>query len=92
MERSRYVVSGHDNGWQVRTASRSITEVFPSKAQALCAAIELAESDGARKGASVVVVRHEDDHYITEWEYGKDLHPDDAARPDGAKQPGRSGA
>jgi hypothetical protein len=39
-----------------------------------------------------VLVRHEDDRFITEWVYGEDLHPDDASRPAGSKQPGRSGA
>jgi hypothetical protein len=42
----------------------------PSKAQALCAAIELAEKDGARGEAPEMLVRHEDDRYITEWVYG----------------------
>ena len=54
---------------------------FPSKAQALCAAIGLAEKDGKRGHAPEVLVRHEDDRFITEWVYGKDLHPDEAARP-----------
>jgi hypothetical protein len=39
-----------------------------------------------------VLVRHEDNRFITEWVYGLDLHPDEAARPAGTKQPGRSGA
>jgi hypothetical protein len=42
--------------------------------------------------APEVLVRHEDDRFITEWAYREDLHPDDAARPAGKKQPGRSGA
>ena len=92
MRRSRYVVSGCDGEWQVRRANSRVTETFPSKAHALCAAIELAEKDGARGDAPAVLVRHEDDRFITEWVYGQDLHPDDAARPAGGKQPGRSGA
>ena len=78
--------------WQIKSASRHVAATFPSKAQALCAAIELAEHDGTRGHAPEVLVRHEDDHFITEWVYGKDPHPDDAARPGGKKQPGRSGA
>jgi hypothetical protein len=39
------------------------------------------KKDGARGEASEVLVRHGDDHFITEWVYGKDLHPDAAARP-----------
>jgi hypothetical protein len=92
MRRSRYVVSGRDSEWAVRRANGRVTVTFPSKAQALCAAIELAEKDGARGEAPEVLVRHEDARFITEWVYGQDLHPDDAARPAGAKQPGRSGA
>ena len=92
MRSSQYVVSGHDSEWEVRRANSRVTETFPSKAQALCAAIELAEKDGARGDAPEVLVRHEDDRFITGWVYGQDLHPDDAARPAGEKQPGRSGA
>jgi Uncharacterized protein conserved in bacteria (DUF2188) len=92
MQRSQYVVSGRGNEWQVRRANGRVMEIFPSKAQALCAAIELAEKDGALGEAPEVLVRHEDDRFITEWVYGEDLHPDDAARAAGKKQPGRSGA
>jgi hypothetical protein len=92
VRRSRYVVSGRGGEWQVRRTNSRVTETFPSKARALCAAIELAQKGGARGEAPEVLVRHEDDRFITEWVYGEDLHPDDAARPAGEKQPGRSGA
>jgi Uncharacterized protein conserved in bacteria (DUF2188) len=92
MQKSRYVVIERDGDWQIKSPGRHVTATFPSKAQALCAAIELAERDGTRGHAPEVLVRHEDDHFITEWVYGKDSHPDDAARPAGKKQPGRSGA
>jgi hypothetical protein len=88
MHKSRYVVMNQDGGWQIRNAYRHVTSIFPSKAQALCAAIELAEKDGEHGHAPEVLVRHEDDRFITEWVYGDDLHPDDAARPAGRKQPG----
>jgi len=81
-----------DGEWQIKNAYRHVTSTFPSKAQALCAAIELAEKDGNRGHKPEVLVRHEDDRFITEWVYGQDLHHDDAARPAGGKQPGRSGA
>jgi hypothetical protein len=70
----------------IKNAHRPETAGFPSKAQALCAAIELAEKDGDRGHAAEVLVRHEDDRFITEWVYGEDLHPDEAARPAGEKQ------
>ena len=91
MHKSRYIVTSQNGEWQIRNAHRHVTATFPSKAQALCAAIELAEKDGERDLAPEVLVRHEDDRFITEWVYG-DLHPDEAARPAGKKQPGRSGA
>jgi hypothetical protein len=92
LHKSRYVVINHDGEWQIKNANRHVTARFPSKAQALCAAIELAENDGTRGDAPEVLVRHEDDRFITEWVYGADDRPDDAARPAGRKQPGRSGA
>jgi hypothetical protein len=91
LHKSRYVVI-HEGGWQIRNAHRRVAATFPTKAQALCAAIELAERDGGHGQAPEVLVRHEDDRFITEWVYGDDLHPDDATRPAGKKQPGRSGA
>ena len=66
---------------EIRNVYRHVTSILPSKAQALSAAIELAEKDGERGDAPEVLVRREDDRFITEWVYGDDLHPDDAARP-----------
>ena len=89
MHKSRYVVMNQDGGWQIRNAYRHVTSIFPSKAQAF-----RATSRKGRRARSCTggLVRHEDDRFITEWVYGDDLHPDDAARPAGRKQPGRSGA
>ena len=70
MRKSRYVVMNQDGGWQIRNAYRHVTSIFPSKAQALSAAIELAEKDGEHGHAPEVLVRHEDDRFITEWVYG----------------------
>ena len=52
--KSRYVVMNQNGGWQIRNAHRHVTATFPSKAQALCAAIELAEEDGERGHAPEV--------------------------------------
>jgi hypothetical protein len=92
LHKSRYVVMHQDGEWLIRNAYRHVGAAYPSKAQALCAAVELAEMDGRRGHAPEVLVRHEDDHFITEWAHGEYLHPHDAARPHGKKQPGRSGA
>jgi hypothetical protein len=74
LHKSRYVVMNQNGGWQIRNAHCHVIANFPSKAQALCAAIELAEMDGKRGHAPEVLVRHEDDRFITEWVY-------EAARP-----------
>jgi hypothetical protein len=92
VRKSRYIVLNHHGVWQIKNAGSCVTATFPSKAQALCAAIELAEQEGVRGHSPEVLVRHEDNRFITEWVYGLDLHPDEAARPAGTKQPGRSGA
>jgi predicted DNA-binding WGR domain protein len=76
-KKSRYVVMNQNGGWQIRNAHCHVITNFPSKVQALYAAIELAEKDGKR-GYSPEV---QDDRFITEWVYGEDLHPDEAARP-----------
>jgi hypothetical protein len=47
-----------NGGWQIRNVYRHVTSIFPSKAQALCAAIELAEKDRERGHAPEVLVRH----------------------------------
>jgi len=77
LHKSRYVVMNQNGGWQIRNPHCHVITNFPSKVQALCAAIELAEKDGKR-GYSPEV---QDDRFITEWVYGEDLHPDEAARP-----------
>jgi hypothetical protein len=67
MHKSRYVVMNQNGGWQIRNVYRHVTSILPSKAQALSAAIELAEKDGERGDAPEVLVRREDDRFITEW-------------------------
>jgi hypothetical protein len=83
VRKSRYIVLNHDGAWEIKNARGRVTATYPSKAQALCAAIELAEQEGVRGQSPEVLVRHEDNRFITEWVYGRDLHPDEAARPAG---------
>jgi hypothetical protein len=92
VHRPRYVVIDRDGEWQIKSASRFFSASYSSKAQALSAAIELAMEDGQPGYEPAVVVRHEDGRFISEWMYGKDPKPDDAARPPRGKQAGRSGA
>jgi hypothetical protein len=47
----------------------------------LGAAIEFAERDGYAGHLVEVLVRHEDGHFLTEWTFGRDQHPVEAARP-----------
>jgi hypothetical protein len=78
MHKPRYVVLNQGGQWQIKQAGRHFSGVYSSKAQALVAAIELAESDVNDGRSAEVLVRHEDDYFITEWAYGKDLHLNDA--------------
>ena len=88
MDRPRYVVLNQGGEWRVRQASRRISGYYASKSQALCAAIELAEQDGAHGSFAEVIVRHEDDHFVTEWVYGREAHPEEAP-PYRMPQPGK---
>jgi hypothetical protein len=54
---------------------------YPSKRQALCAAIEFAERDGRAGRRVEVLVRQEDGRFSTEWIFGRDLRPEQAAQP-----------
>jgi hypothetical protein len=92
MHKPRYVVLCENGGWQIKNAHHHLAASYASKAKALSAAIELAETDGRRGDAPEVLVRHEDERFIIEWAYGKDLKLDEAARPAGRKQTGRGGA
>jgi hypothetical protein len=77
MDRPRYVVLNQEGEWRVRQARRRLSACFASKSQALYAAIELAERDGAQGSFAEVIVRHEDNHFVTEWAYGREAHHDD---------------
>jgi|HubBroStandDraft_6_1064221.scaffolds.fasta_scaffold1944604_2 hypothetical protein len=81
MNQVRYVVVRREAEWKIVRAGRRYSGSYPSKRQALCAAIEFAEQDGHAGSRVEVLVRHEDGHFLTEWVFGRDLHPDAAARP-----------
>jgi hypothetical protein len=81
MNQVRYVVVRREAEWKIVRAGRRYSGSYPSKRQALCAAIEFAEQDGHAGRRVEVLVRHEDGHFLTEWVFGRDLHPDAAARP-----------
>jgi hypothetical protein len=81
MHKSRYVVLKQEGEWQIKHAGKHHSGCFASKAEALSAAIELAEKDGATGHAPEVLVRYEDDRFITEWAYGGDVSLNAADRP-----------
>jgi hypothetical protein len=81
MNHLRYVVLRREGEWKIVQAGRRYSGSYPSKRQALCAAIEFAELDGRAGRRVEVLVRHEDGHFFTEWIFGHDPQPDATARP-----------
>jgi hypothetical protein len=77
----RYVVVRREDEWKIVQGGRRHSGSYPSKRQALCAAIEFAERDGHAGRRVEVLVHQEDGHFSTEWIFGRDLRPDAAARP-----------
>jgi hypothetical protein len=81
------VVVNQEGEWQIKQAGRRFSSSYASKTQALCAAIEFAEKDGNEGHAAEVLVRHEDERFVTEWVYGRDARPDKLARPQSGRPP-----
>jgi hypothetical protein len=81
MLNTRYVVVSQESRWKIVQGGRRFPEAYPSKTQAICRAISFAEQDGDAGRRAEVLVRHEDGHFVTEWVYSQDLHPEKAARP-----------
>ena len=81
MFRPRYVVLNQEAGWKIVQGARRFPGAYPSKTQAICSAIAFAENDGNAGRHAEVLVQHEDGRFITEWVFGQDPRPDEAARP-----------
>jgi hypothetical protein len=77
----RYVVVRREDEWKIVQAGRRHSGSYPSKRQALCAAIAFAEQEGQAGRRVEVLVCQEDGHFSTEWIFGRELAPDAAARP-----------
>jgi hypothetical protein len=77
----RYVVLGQQDHWNIIRGHRRLSSSYGSKTQAMCAAIEFAEKDGASGHRPEVMVRHEDGRFMIEWTFGRDLRAHAAARP-----------
>jgi hypothetical protein len=67
MHKPRYVVINREGEWQIKQAGRRFSGSYASKTQALSAAIEFAAKDGDEGHSVEVLVRTEDDHFVTEW-------------------------
>jgi hypothetical protein len=76
----RYLVLSQAGEWKVLHGGRRITG-YPTKSDAMSAAIGFAEKDGHSGRESEVLVRHEDGIFLIEWMFGRNLHAPDAARP-----------
>jgi hypothetical protein len=81
MNKPRYVVISQEGEWRIKQAGRHFSDSYASKTQAVCAAIEFAEQDSKEGRHAEVMVRHEDDRFVTEWVYGQDMPANKAARP-----------
>lgn len=81
MNRPRYVVVNQEGRWLIRQAGRHFSAAYSSRSQALNAAIEYAERDGQAGHVAEVLVRQEDDHFVTAWACGESADRGDAERP-----------
>jgi len=72
MHKPRYVVVHQEGEWRIKQAGRRFSGSYASKTQALSAAIEFAERDGDAGHSVEVLVRDEDEHFVTEWASGRD--------------------
>ena len=75
MHNLRYVVWDYEGEWKIVRGGRRFSGSYPSKSQAMCAAIECAEKDAHTGQPAEVLVRHEDGCFLTEWTFGRDPHP-----------------
>jgi len=77
MHSPRFVIASAGAKWRIVRGGPRGLEPYPTKTQALCAAIEFAEHEAGAQ----VVVQHEDGYFITEWVQGQEDSPEMAARP-----------
>jgi hypothetical protein len=66
MNHLRYVVVRREAEWTIVQGGRRYSGSYPSKRQAVCAAIEFGEKDGHAGRRVEVLVGHEDGHFLTE--------------------------
>jgi len=71
---AQYFVIWHKGQWRIRAGYRT-TGPYPSKAHAMCAAIDFAEKDGMAGREAHVLIQDEQRHFHTIWVYGRDPYP-----------------
>jgi Uncharacterized protein conserved in bacteria (DUF2188) len=76
MHGPKYIVANAGEEWQIVHGPRGLAS-YPTKTQAVSAAIELAENEAGAE----VLVRHEDGYVLTEWVQGQDEAAQKSARP-----------
>ena len=74
MARAQYFVTQRNGEWKIRAGYR-YSAPYPSKAEALRAAIDFAERDGQAGRHAEVLVQGEDRLFQPAWTYGRDRYP-----------------
>lgn len=74
MPRAQYFVTHRNGEWKIRAGYRYSTP-YPSKADALRAAIDFAERDGQAGRHAEVLVQGDDRLFQPAWTYGRDPYP-----------------
>jgi hypothetical protein len=70
MTHVRYVVLRRETEWKIVQGARRYSGAYPSRTQAVSAAIGFAEQDSQAGRRVEVLVRDEDGHFLTEWIFG----------------------
>jgi hypothetical protein len=63
----RYVVMRRERDWTIVQAGHRHADFYPSRREALTAAIECAERDGKAGFHVEVLVREDDGRFLTQW-------------------------
>jgi hypothetical protein len=79
MARAQYFVTHRHGEWKIRAGYR-YSAPYPSKAEALRAAIDFAERDGQAGRDAEVLVQGNDRLFQPVWTYGRDPYPTKSAR------------
>jgi hypothetical protein len=77
MHNPRYIVASTGASWKIVRGGPRGFAPYPTKTQAVCAAIEFAE----RQTGAEVLVQHEDGYVQTEWTQGQDQATDKSPAP-----------